>query len=285
MAHETQGGRVETKQLGNTGIQIPEIGYGTWQHRGDPSTIRRALELGAFLIDSAESYGTESYVGQAIAGNRDAYFLATKVSPSHFRYSDVLKAAESSLKALGTDVLDLYQLHWPSYDVPIDETMRAMEKLMSDGKIRYVGVSNFSVDLLRDAERALGAGKIVENQIKFSLLDHEFADTVIPYCRERGMTVFAYSSLEQGAFKSRVAERPQLEETLNAIGSELGKTQAQVLLNWVTCEPNVITIPMTNRVERVDENCGASGWRLSSSQREALAEAAGSGATSRWWER
>ena len=99
------------------------------------------------------------------------------------------------------------------------------------------------------------------------------------------MTVFAYSSLEQGAFKSRVAERPQLEETLNAIGSELGKTQAQVLLNWVTCEPNVITIPMTNRVERVDENCGASGWRLSSSQREALAEAAGSGATSRWWER
>lgn len=275
---------METKQLGNTGIQIPEIGYGTWQYRGDTSTIRRALELGAFLIDSAESYRTESYVGQAIAGNRDAYFLATKVSASHFRYSDVLKAAESSLKALGTDVLDLYQLHAPSYDVPIDETMRAMDKLMSDGKIRYVGVSNFSVDLLRDAEQALGEGKIVENQIKFSLLDHEFADTVIPYCRERGMTVFAYSSLEQGAFESRVAERPQLEETLSAIGSELGKTKAQLLLNWVTCEPNVITIPMTNRVERVDENCGASGWRLSSNQREALTEAAGSGATSRWWE-
>jgi diketogulonate reductase-like aldo/keto reductase len=276
---------VETKQLGNTGIQIPEIGYGTWEHRGDPSTIHRALELGAFLIDSAESYDTERYIGQAIAGNRDAYFLATKVSPSHFKYDDVLKAAERSLKALATEVIDLYQLHWPSHDVPINETMRAMDKLVADGKVRHVGVSNFSVDRLRKAEQALGEGRIVENQIKFSLLDHEFADEVIPYCGERGMTVLAYSSLEQGAFEDRVAERPQLAETLDAIGAELGKTRAQLLLNWVICEPNVITIPMTNRVERVDENCGASGWRLSAEQREALTEAAGMRATRRWWNR
>jgi diketogulonate reductase-like aldo/keto reductase len=274
---------MDTKQLGSTGIQIPEVGYGTWKHQGDLAPIRRALEMGAFLIDSAESYETEQYVGQAVAGNRDAYFLATKVSPSHFRYDDVLKAAEASLKALGTDVIDLYQLHWPSGDVPIAETMRAMDRLVSDGKIRHIGVSNFSVALLKEAEEALGAGRIVENQIKFSLLDHEFADEVIPYCAERGMTVFAYSSLEQGAFQDRVAERPQLAETLDRIGAELGKTRAQLLLNWVICEPNVITIPMTNRVERVDENCGASGWRLSAEQREALTVAAGDGATRRWW--
>jgi diketogulonate reductase-like aldo/keto reductase len=274
---------MDTKQLGNTGIQIPEVGYGTWKHQGDLAPIRRALEMGAFLIDSAESYETEQYLGQAVAGNREAYFLATKVSPSHFRYDDVLKAAEASLKALGTDVIDLYQLHWPSGDVPIAETMRAMDRLVSDGKIRHIGVSNFSVALLKEAEEALGAGRIVENQIKFSLLDHEFADEVIPYCAERGMTVFAYSSLEQGAFQDRVAERPQLAETLDRIGAELGKTRAQLLLNWVICEPNVITIPMTNRVERVDENCGASGWRLSAEQREALTVAAGDGATRRWW--
>jgi diketogulonate reductase-like aldo/keto reductase len=274
---------MDTKQLGSTGIQIPEVGYGTWKHQGDLAPIRRALEMGAFLIDSAESYETEQYLGQAVAGNREAYFLATKVSPSHFRYDDVLKAAEASLKALGTDVIDLYQLHWPSGDVPIAETMRAMDRLVSDGKIRHIGVSNFSVALLKEAEEALGAGRIVENQIKFSLLDHEFADEVIPYCAERGMTVFAYSSLEQGAFQDRVAERPQLAETLDRIGAELGKTRAQLLLNWVICEPNVITIPMTNRVERVDENCGASGWRLSAEQREALTVAAGDGATRRWW--
>ena len=276
---------MDTKQLGQTGVQLPEVGYGTWRHEGDLAPIRRALEMGAFLIDSAESYGTEGYVGKAIAGNRDAYFLATKVSPSHFRYEDVLKAADASLRELGTDVIDLYQLHWPSYDVPIEETMRAMDKLVTDGKVRHVGVSNFSVDLLRDAERALGEGRIVENQIKFSLLDHEFADEVIPYCAERGMTVFAYSSLEQGAFQERVAERPQLAKVLDGIGAELGKTRAQVLLNWVICEPNVITIPMTNKVERVDENCGASGWRLSAEQHEALRVAAGTASTRRWWKR
>jgi diketogulonate reductase-like aldo/keto reductase len=274
---------MDTKQLGQTGIQIPEVGYGTWKHQGDPATVRRALELGAFLIDSAESYDTERYVGQAIAGNRDAYFLATKVSPSHFRYDDVLKSAEASLKALGTDVIDLYQLHWPSGDVPIEETMRAMDKLVSDGKVRHIGVSNFSVELLAAAEAELGEGRIVENQIKYSLLDHEFADEVIPYCAERGMTVFAYSSLEQGAFEARVAERPQLGEMLDSIGADLGKTRAQLLLNWVIWEPNVITIPMTNRVERVDENCGASGWRLSADERTALTDAAGAGATRRWW--
>ena len=274
---------MNTKHLGSTGIQIPEVGYGTWKHQGDPAPILRALEMGAFLIDSAESYETERYVGQAIAGNRDAYFLATKVSPSHFQYADVLKAAEASLRALGTDVIDLYQLHWPSVDVPIEETMEAMARLVSDGKIRHIGVSNFSVALLKEAEQALGKGRIVENQIKFSLLDHEFADEVIPYCTERGITVFAYSSLEQGAFQDRVSERPELGETLDQIGAELGKTTAQLLLNWVIYEPNVITIPMTNRVQRVDENCGASGWYLSAEQREALTLAAGNGVTRRWW--
>jgi diketogulonate reductase-like aldo/keto reductase len=271
------------KPLGKTGVQVPEVGFGTWNWRGDPRTIHRALECGAFLIDTAESYGTERDVGRAIKGNRDAYFIATKVSPGHFRQADVLKAADRSLKALGIDVIDLYQLHWPNPDVPIEETLRAMDKLVAGGKVRFVGVSNFDVSLLKEAEALLGEGRIVEDQIKYSLFDHDFADEVIPYCRERGMSVMAYSSLEQGAFDRRVQQRPELKAAIERIAGELGKTRAQVLLNWVICEENVVTIPMTNRVERVDENCGASGWRLTAAQRDELTMRAGGSKTDRWW--
>ena len=274
---------MDTKPLGKSGVDIPEVGYGTWRYKGDPATIHRALDLGSFLIDTAESYKTEERVGKAIKGNRDAYFIATKVSPEHFRQKDVLRAADASMKALGIDVIDLYQLHWPNSSVPIEETMGAMDQLVRDGKVRHVGVSNFPVDLLQAAERALGPGRIVENQIKYSLFDHEFADEVIPYCQENGIAVIAYSSLEQGDFEDRVKGRSQLVETLDRVCGETGKTRAQVLLNWVLRPPNVVTIPLTNRVEHVDENCGAAGWRLTDEQHHALAEAAGQAKTHRWW--
>ena len=137
---------MEMMELGSSGERIPRIGYGTWMHLGDLATIQRALALDAGFIDTAESYDTERYVGEAVRGNRDAYFLATKVSPNHFAFDQVIAAAERSLKNLGIDVIDLYQLHWPSDSVPIEETMGAMEKLVADGKVRHVGVSNFSVD-------------------------------------------------------------------------------------------------------------------------------------------
>ena len=95
-----------------------------------------------------------------------------------------------------------------------------MDKLVADGKVRHVGVSNFSVDQLRDAEQALGAGRVVTNQIKFSLLDHEFADEVVPYCRDHGVTIMSYSPLEEGAFQARIKERPRLATTIDAIAAE-----------------------------------------------------------------
>ena len=274
---------MDTKPLGKTGVRIPEVGYGTWNYKGDPATVHRALELGANLIDCAESYGTEDDIGRAIEGNRGAYFLATKVSPSHFRYEEVLAAAEASILRLRADVIDLYQLHWPSTRVPIEETMRAVDKLVADGNVRFVGVSNFSNVLLEQAERALGSGSVVSNQIKFSLFDHEFADEVVPFCREHNVTVIAYSPLEEGAFQARAKERPRLRKALDEVAGETGKTHAQIVLNWVLREPNVVTIPMTNRVARVDENCGASGWRLTDTQHTALTEAAGSAKTHHWW--
>ena len=274
---------MDTKPLGKTGVQIPEVGLGTWNNKGDPAVVQRALELGAFLIDTAESYNTEPQVGRAIAGNRDAYFVATKVSGNHLGHDDLLAAAAASLKKLDIDTIDLYQLHSPSASVPIEETMAAMDELVAAGKVRHVGVSNFSVEELQAAERALKSGSVVEDQIKYSLFDHEFADSVIPFCEANGVTVLAYSSLEQGRFESELKARPKLVEVMDRVCGETGKTPAQVLMNWVLRSPVVVTIPQTNRAERVPENCGSSGWRLTDQQHADLADAAGHRESRKWW--
>ena len=143
---------MEFKGLGTTGEQVPEIGLGTWLYKGGEETIRRAVDLGSNFIDTAESYGTEDDVGNAILEIRHEVFLATKVSPNHFRYNHVIKAANDSLGRLRTDHIDLYQLHWHNSRIPIGETMSAMEKLVEEGKVRYIGVSNFSVAQLQEAQ-------------------------------------------------------------------------------------------------------------------------------------
>ena len=274
---------MDTKPLGKSGVQLPEVGLGTWKFSGDAAVMNRALDLGAFLIDTAESYGTEQQVGRAIAGRRSEAFVATKVSPSHFRRKQLLDACDRSLSKLGIDTIDLYQLHAPNSSVPIEETMGAMDELVTAGKVRHVGVSNFSVEEMEAAEAALGPDRIVENQIKYSLFDHEFADSVIPYCERRGIMVLAYSSLEQGTFQRELKRNARLAETMAQVCSETGKTPAQVLLNWTLRSPAVITIPKTNTADRVDENCGAAGWRLSDAQWSALTEAAGRRRSSFWW--
>ncbi len=273
---------MDTKPLGKSGVQLPEIGLGTWNFSGDSAVIHRAVELGSFLIDTAESYGTEDRVGRAIAGRRDDVFIATKVSPEHFHRKQLIDACDRSLAKLGVETIDLYQLHAPNSKVSIEETMGAMAELVAAGKVRHVGVSNFSVDEMRDAEAALGPDLIVENQIKYSLFDHEFADSVIPYCEERGIMVLAYSSLEQGSFEREMKRNTRLVEAMGSVCSQTGKTSAQVLLNWTLRSPVVITIPKTNTLSRVDENCGAAGWRLTDEQWNALTEAAGRTRSSFW---
>ncbi len=274
---------MDTKPLGKSGVALPEVGFGTWEFSGDASVIHRAIELGSFLIDTAESYDTEGRVGRAIAGRRDEVFLATKVSPWHFRHADVLEACDRSLRTLDIETIDLYQLHAPSADVPIEETMGAMADLIAAGKVRHVGVSNFSVREMEAAEAALGQDLVVENQIKYSLFDHEFADTVIPYCEERSIMVLAYSSLESGAFEREMRDNAQLVETMASVCEETERTAAQVLLNWTLRSPVVITIPKTNTLARVDENCAAAGWRLTDAQWQALTDAAGTTRSSYWW--
>ncbi len=262
---------MELQQLGNTGIMVPEIGLGTWKYRGGDEPLRRGIELGATLIDTAEIYRTEDVVGQAIQGQRENIFIATKVSGDHLRADAVLRAAEGSLRLLGTDVIDLYQLHWPNARVPIKETMQAMETLVDRGQVRYIGVSNFSLRELRAAQEAMTKYPIVSNQVLYNLNRREIERDLLPYCQEHQITILAYTPLDDGRLATRSRfRRSQGERVLEQVATETQKTLAQVALNWCTAHPKVIAIPKSNGVERTIENCQASGWRLSPAQMQLL---------------
>lgn len=255
------------KELGATGVMVPEIGLGTWQYRGGVEPLAKGLALGAFLIDTAEMYGTEEVVGEAIRSQRDQVFLASKVSGNHLRYDDVVRAAEESLKRLGVSSIDLYQIHWPDPGVPIRETMRAMETLVDLGKIRFIGVSNFYLKNLEEAQACMTRYKIVSNQVKYSLLQRGIEEDMLPYCEKHRITIIAYSPLGRG----ELASRPLLRQrgafnVLQNVARQTGKTMAQVAVNWCIAKPAVIAIPKSDRPERVEENCRASGWKLSPGQ-------------------
>lgn len=262
---------MELKELGATGVKVPEIGLGTWQYNGSAEPLNKGISLGAYLIDTAEMYGTEEAVGQAIRGQREKVFIATKVSGNHLRYDEVLRAAKSSLKRLGTDCIDLYQIHWPDPGVPIRETMRAMETLVDSGKIRFIGVSNFYLKNLEEAQACMTKYKIASNQVKYSLLQRGIEEDTLPYCQRHNITVIAYSPLDKGTLVSRPVLRHRAAmKVLQRIALESGKSLAQVALNWCVSKANVIAIPKSDKTERVVENCQASGWRLSPRQVEAL---------------
>ena len=272
---------MERKLLGASGVTIPEIGLGTWRYTGGPEPLRRGIALGANLIDTAEMYRTEAAVGEAVAGIREQVFIATKVLGSNLRYDAVLRAADRSLRLLGVDKIDLYQIHWPNPRVPIAETMPAMAKLVSDGLVDYVGVSNFSVGDLQAAQAAMPNVPIVSNQILYNLRRRGAERDVIPYCRQHDITVIAYSPLHEGALVSgpaggRVRRALGLnrgQDALADVAAETGKTVAQVAINWVADQPGIVAIPKSNSVARTEANCNASGWRLTAGQRRTLEQA------------
>jgi diketogulonate reductase-like aldo/keto reductase len=251
---------MKRKKLGNSRVEVSELALGTWQYRGGAETLLTGIELGASFVDTAESYGTESVVGHAIRGIRDRIFLASKVSPRHFRARDVIKAADCSLKQLNTDYLDLYQLHWPNYTVPIGETMAAMERLVETGKVRFIGVSNFTVAELRRAQSALSNTRIVSNQVRYSLVDRTPEDGLLQYCDAHQISLLAFSPLATGFDQMRTYDP---EDVLGQVATAIGKTRAQVALNWCVSHPAVIAIFKADRAEHVHENCAASDWRLS----------------------
>jgi diketogulonate reductase-like aldo/keto reductase len=265
---------MELKELGRTGVMVPEIGLGTWKYSGGPAPLLRGIDLGANLIDTAEMYRTEDAVGQAIAGRRDEVFLATKVLGSHLRDDQVMRAADESLRRLAVDCIDLYQIHWSNSSVPIAETMGAMEELVNAGKVRYIGVSNFSVAELREAQAAMTKHPIVSNQVLYNLNARSIEQDTLQYCQENGITIMAYTPLADGSLASSPRFRQDKKsKVLDQVAAETGKTRSQVALNWCTSRPGVIAIPKSNRIDRTEENCAASGWRLSEEQVRLLDEA------------
>jgi diketogulonate reductase-like aldo/keto reductase len=255
------------KPLSVTAIQLPELALGTWQYEGNVDALREGVSLGASFIDTAESYGTEEIVGRAIHGIRDRVFLATKLSPRHFRRADVIETADASLKRLRTDYIDLYQLHWPNYTVPIAETMGAMEELVETGKVRFIGVSNFSAREIRQAQATLSKHKIVSNQVRYSLVDRTIEYGLLQYCQANQITVLGFSPLGHGFDFLRQRDRG---DALGRIAATLGKTRAQVALNWCISHKSVIAIFKGSHVEHVRDDCGASGWYLEPQHMEML---------------
>jgi diketogulonate reductase-like aldo/keto reductase len=273
--------KIEYKELGKTGEKIPALGLGTWGIGGfsypDYSNdelaieiIRFAVEIGMNFIDTAEMYGaghSEELVGEAIKGIREKVFIATKVLPTNFRYEDVIKACERSLRRLKTSYIDLYQLHWPNPSIPIKETMRAMERLANEGKIRYIGISNFSVEETIEAMNALSKYEIVSNQVEYSLLVRDIEKDLLDFCRKNKITVIAYSPLARGELL-----KGKYYEFLSKIGKKYNKTAAQVALNWLIIKENVVAIPKAFSKAKIVENMGAYGWKLSDEDLKAIDE-------------
>jgi diketogulonate reductase-like aldo/keto reductase len=258
---------MKLKRLGDTGVEVSELALGTWQYQGGVRPLQTGIELGATFIDTAEVYGTEPVVGQAIRGIRERVFLASKVSPRHFRRQDVIKAAECSLKQLNTHYLDLYQLHWPNYTVPIGETMSAMERLVETGKVRFIGVSNFTVGELRRAQSVLSTARIVSNQVRYSLVDRTPEDGLLQYCDSHSISLLAFSPLATGFENMR---RRDPSDALGQVAAAIGKTPVQVALSWCLSHATVIAIFKANKVEHVRENCAVSGVELSAEHRQLL---------------
>jgi diketogulonate reductase-like aldo/keto reductase len=257
------------RKFGWTDVNVPIIGQGTWMIEGNNKdiesraieTLKVGLDLGMTHIDTAEMYGnghTEELVAQAITEQRDEVFLVSKVLPSNASYEGTIKACKRSLKRLKTDWLDLYLLHWPS-SYPITETMRAMEKLVADGLIKYIGVSNFDIEELKEAEQALKNEQMASNQVLYHLGNRGIERRLLPYCTEKGIAIVGYSPFEHGNFPSPQSAKGQI---LEEIAKRHNRTARQVALNFLTRHDNIFTIPKTSRLERVKENSESVGWKL-----------------------
>ncbi len=241
------------------------------QRAAEVAALRAGLELGMTHIDTAEIYaqgGAEDVIAEALRGHpRTAVFLVSKVAPQHATHSGTIAAAEQSLRRLHTDYLDLYLLHWPSAH-PIGETMRAMEDLVAAGKIRFIGVSNFDVDDLRGAMRALTRERIACNQVLYNLAERGIEYDLLPLCEREGIAVVGYTP-----FGSWPPARSARRRVLEAIGARHGKTARQVALSFLTRTASLFAIPKAGDEAHVRENAGACAVDLAAEDIAALERA------------
>jgi len=247
-----------------SGEQVPAFGLGTW-HMGEDrrlvaaetAAVRLGIELGMNLIDTAEMYGNghaEEIVAEASAGLRDGLFIVSKVLPYNASKKGVVEACERSLKRLKTDRIDLYLLHWRG-SVPLPETLAGFERLQREGKIRHHGVSNFNLDDMKEWVGLSGGEAVASNQILYNLSRRGPEFELIPWCRERRISIMAYSPLEQGRMLGN--------RGLQQVAARHGATAAQVALAWLLRQEGMIVIPKATQPEHARENRAALDLRLS----------------------
>ena len=253
------------------GTNVPALGQGTWMMgerasdgAGEVESLKRGIELGMTLIDTAEMYaegGAERIVAEAIDGVRDAVYLVSKVYPWNASRRGTIDACRRSLDRLRTDRLDLYLLHWRG-EHPLAETVEAFEQLKSDGLIGAWGVSNFDTDDMEELFSAPSGKNCATNQILFNLTRRGPDYDLVPWCRRRDIPIMAYSPIEQG----RLASDP----TLIRMAKAYQATPAQLALAWLVRKGNVIAIPKTSSAHRTEENRGFTSLDVSDADWAAL---------------
>ncbi len=260
-------------------VTLPKIGFGAWSIGGDSSpdpsrdaaslaALRSALEIGYTHFDTAEAYAaghSEELIGQAIRETntrREDLFITTKVSPEHLSYDDVLRSCENSLHHLGMDYVDLYLIHWPQMHMNLPEAFRALNKLVQDGKVRHLGVSNFKLKNLKLAQEC-SETPILTNQVPYRIPDRTYVQNgVIEYCQQNEILITAYSPI-----KFRMT---RVNEAIKSIAAAHAVTPFQIALAWLVAQPRVITIPMSFNPEHIRENFAAADIELTQEEFQVL---------------
>ena len=254
-----------------SGIRVPKIGFGTWSIGGksgaDPSSdakslaaLRSALDLGYTHFDTAEIYAnghSEELVGEAIRASgvkREDLLITSKVAVGHLRYEDVLKACDRSLYRLGMEYIDIYLIHWPNPLIRLEDTFPALNKLVQEGKVKHIGVSNFNLKKLKQAQE-LCETPILTDQVPYRLPDRAYAENgVLDYCQQNNILLTAYSPIK---FRSI-----RVNQTLKKIAHDHSASTFQIALAWLISQPRVITIPMSFNPVHQKENLEAAEIEL-----------------------
>ena len=278
--------------FGKTGIEISRITFGCWEMGGTQweftdddnniSVINKALDMGITTFDTAEGYGnghSEEVLGKALEGKRKDLVIATKVAPSHLRAADIRQSVTDSLKRLRTDYIDLYYIHWPNPEIPIEETMGEMDKLKKEGLIRAIGASNFRVELL---EKASAISRIDAIQPEYSLLHRGIESEILPWCIKNSVSVMSYSSIAKGILAGvfhingvqlkeddfraprrlftpdHFEKETPIVNLVKEIADAKGATMSQIAIGWLLGKEGMTsTIVGTQKEKHLQDNLGA----------------------------
>ncbi|MHA2035730.1 MAG: aldo/keto reductase [Promethearchaeota archaeon] len=264
-------------QLGKTGEQIPVLGQGTMGIKSGKdkeyyekwkTSLRRGIELGMTHIDTAELYNfgaSERTIGDVIKEyDRDDVFITSKLFPRHLGYESMIKACNKSLERLDTKYLDLYLVHFPSLAFSkIKKHMRVMEQLLNEGKIRYVGVSNYSVDQFKQAQEYLKKAEIVTNQLRANIMKQKHIHNSLPYYKKEGIILTAYSPLGHRGYANLKGD---IKSKLEKVANSHNATIQQITLAWLINHENVIAIPKAFQIQHIEDNAAAAEINLTEAE-------------------